>query len=199
MTLKFKHNANLLDVLDVDLLPAFPDKNKFPHLLEIERQYQSIMDEWNSVPIDDLFLEHPQDIYKGGWEFIPLVKPLYDKHKNLDRDLFFDKQFPKTTEIVRNALGNRPFSLWFSRLKSGTELVEHRGNFANFLRAHLGIDIPAGDVKLKVSGEERTWSNGEILVFDDRQKHSAWNNTDKDRIILIIDFVVDDDETFFKE
>jgi len=55
----------------------------------------------------------------------------------------------------------------------------------------LGVEIPAKlpDCGLKVNGEEKSWEEGKWIVFNDAYKHAAWNNTDKRRVIIIMDFV----------
>ena len=39
----------------------------------------------------------------------------------------------------------------------------------------------------RVGGDTRKWHEGELLVFDDTVEHEAWNDSDRDRIILIFD------------
>lgn len=74
-----------------------------------------------------------------------------------------------------------------SKLAPMSSIKPHRGAHSAFIRAHLGIKIPSGDTALIVGGERREWKEGEFLFFNDRQYHTAYNNTDKDRIIFLID------------
>jgi aspartyl/asparaginyl beta-hydroxylase (cupin superfamily) len=48
---------------------------------------------------------------------------------------------------------------------------------------HLGIDIPGGE--LIVANEQYRWKDAEIVVFDDSFLHSAKNNSDKVRVVLL--------------
>jgi aspartyl/asparaginyl beta-hydroxylase (cupin superfamily) len=38
-----------------------------------------------------------------------------------------------------------------------------------------------------VGEETRRWEEGRCLVFDDYFDHEAWNHTDGDRLVLIVD------------
>lgn len=73
------------------------------------------------------------------------------------------------------------------------------------LRCHLGIIIPEKRVHinitiqshltlhkeqcwLQVADQKGHWEEGKCLVFDDTFCHSAVNNTDESRVILLLDF-----------
>jgi ornithine lipid ester-linked acyl 2-hydroxylase len=59
------------------------------------------------------------------------------------------------------------------------------------MRCHLGIEVPAGlpDCGLQAGTEQQAWGEGKWLFFNDAFKHSAWNNTDKRRIVIIMDVI----------
>ena len=78
-----------------------------------------------------------------------------------------------------------------SRLEPHTQIKEHHGETNAIMRCHFGIEIPAGlpDCGMKVANEEREWQEGKWLFFNDAQHHTAWNNSDKRRILLIIDVI----------
>jgi len=77
--------------------------------------------------------------------------------------------------------------IYLSRLKARSEIAAHRGPTNLRLRCHLGISIPAGDCGIRVGSESRRWKAGECLVFDDFFEHEAWNRTDEDRVVLVVD------------
>ena len=78
----------------------------------------------------------------------------------------------------------------FSILRPGTVIAPHEGVQSNYLRMHLGLEIPEGDLGLiSATHGALRWKRGEAFYFDDRRMHEAWNKTDKDRVILIVDFV----------
>jgi hypothetical protein len=75
---------------------------------------------------------------------------------------------------------------YFSRLEPGTRIAPHTGPTNMRLRCHLGIDVPE-DCGLRVGGIERTWQEGRCLVFDDSHTHEAWNDSDRSRVVLVVD------------
>lgn len=77
----------------------------------------------------------------------------------------------------------------FSVLQPKTRIAPHSGYQGDFLRCHLGLQIPPGDCALQVAGDRRSWETGKTLVFDDRVEHEAWNLTDEERAVLLLDFV----------
>ena len=76
-----------------------------------------------------------------------------------------------------------------SILEPGTEIDYHKANSRTFLRMHLGIIVPKGDVCLHMEGEDLRWEEGKVMIFDDFYPHSAWNKTDEVRVILMVDFL----------
>jgi aspartyl/asparaginyl beta-hydroxylase (cupin superfamily) len=82
-------------------------------------------------------------------------------------------------------------SIGLSRFAPNTNLVEHNGDTNGTYRCHFGLDVPAGlpDCGIRVGGKSRTVPNGKFVFFNDAHKHTAWNNTDKDRIIMIVDVI----------
>lgn len=96
------------------------------------------------------------------------------------------QHFPVTTRLVENIPGliNANFSI----LRPGAELGYHKADFRFFLRMHLGVIIPDGDVRLKLEDQSLQWKDGEVMIFDDFFPHSAWNKTEYTRVVLLIDF-----------
>ena len=78
-------------------------------------------------------------------------------------------------------------SAYFSLLRPRTRLAAHCGPTNCRLRAHLALLVPEGDCAICVGGEARRWREGEVLLFDDSFEHSAWNDTDLPRLVLIVD------------
>lgn len=76
----------------------------------------------------------------------------------------------------------------FSRFLSGTHLFPHAGELAGVLRCHLALEVPAGDLGLRIGAVTRRWQEGRCLVFDDTREHDAWNRGAGDRIVLLITF-----------
>jgi aspartate beta-hydroxylase len=77
--------------------------------------------------------------------------------------------------------------IYVSRLRAHTHIDAHRGPTNLRVRCHLGLDVPEGDCAIRVGADTRRWTEGRCLVFDDYFEHEAWNHTDEDRLVLIVD------------
>ncbi len=169
--------------------PSFYDTKNCPQLREIETNWTDLKDEINSFikDTDSRFysskvLYEKIDINDGWSSMVFLFWGL-----KISRD--FKKNCPKIIGYLDKVPGL--VSVSFSRLLPNSTLAEHIGDTNAILRCHLGIEIPAGlpDCGLKVNGEVRGWEEGKWTIFNDAYRHGAWNNTDRRRIILIVDFI----------
>ena len=77
--------------------------------------------------------------------------------------------------------------IYASRMRGGTHIAAHRGPTNLRVRCHLAITVPVGDCAIRVGDDTRVWREGSCLVFDDSFEHEAWNHTERDRIVLIVD------------
>ena len=62
----------------------------------------------------------------------------------------------------------------------------HNGETNARVVAHLPLIVPEGCL-YRVGAEQRRWTVGEILVFDDTIEHEARNDSDELRVVLIFD------------
>jgi aspartate beta-hydroxylase len=83
-------------------------------------------------------------------------------------------------------LTTRAGLMYFSCLDPHTRVAPHRGPTNVRLRCHLGLDIPP-DCGIRVGGVAGTWQAGRCLVFDDSFTHEVWNDSDRRRLVLILD------------
>lgn len=99
------------------------------------------------------------------------------------------KKCPHLSEHLKEIPGLVAAS--FSRLNAHSTIAEHEGDTNAIMRCHIGVEVPSGlpECGFKVNGEEKSWAVGKCLLFNDAYKHSAWNKSNKRRIILIIDVV----------
>ncbi|WP_375283516.1 aspartyl/asparaginyl beta-hydroxylase domain-containing protein [Sphingobium yanoikuyae] len=81
--------------------------------------------------------------------------------------------------------GRSPIALW-SLLKPGTHIQPHHGLLNTRLICHLPLLAPAG-CALRVGAETRTWTKGEMLLFDDSIEHEAWNRSAETRVVLLFE------------
>jgi aspartyl/asparaginyl beta-hydroxylase (cupin superfamily) len=97
---------------------------------------------------------------------------------------------PKTVELVEKLpLGTIPGrmpTVFFSILQAGKHIPPHTGVTNTRTIIHLPLIVPEG-CSFRVGGETREWREGEAFAFDDTIEHEAWNRSDQDRAVLILD------------
>lgn len=99
--------------------------------------------------------------------------------------------FPQTIKALEAAplpdiSGQAPMAL-FSKLAANTKIPPHNGLLNTRLICHLPIIVPENCGALRVGNEERSWVEGELLIFDDSMEHEAWNNSNDERVILLFE------------
>eukprot|EP00004_Rigifila_ramosa_P016676 TRINITY_DN3979_c0_g1_i2.p1 TRINITY_DN3979_c0_g1~~TRINITY_DN3979_c0_g1_i2.p1 ORF type:complete len:136 (+),score=24.88 TRINITY_DN3979_c0_g1_i2:416-823(+) len=98
----------------------------------------------------------------------------------------------------------------FSVLTKHTHIIPHTGYYGysnSVLRCHLGLRIPSNTrtsntsvipeflrenpqlpaLGLRCAQDVRGWAEGQVFLFDDMHIHEAWNFTDQDRVVLLLD------------
>lgn len=122
---------------------------------------------------------------QGTWKTIALRTWEVELYKN-------QKQFPFCTSIIKKY--PQILSASFSLLEPQSKIVPHCGDTNAIYRCHLGLEIPAGlpECGIRVKEEKRAWQNGKWLMFTDAFNHEAWNETNKERYILIVDVLRDE-------
>jgi aspartyl/asparaginyl beta-hydroxylase (cupin superfamily) len=74
----------------------------------------------------------------------------------------------------------------FSLLEPRTRIPPHTGSSNVRTTVHLPLVVPEG-CRFRVGAETRPWQVGEAWAFDDTIEHEAWNDSDRPRVILILD------------
>lgn len=191
---------------------AFYELEEFPEIALIQDNYRVILGELeaNKVWINwgsDAYNKSGECLFlRGDWKVCPLffgsyigehmhVPGITQKEKNeLIKSL--PDRFPKTTEILNSVYGINYAA--FSRLFPKSSLEPHSHNDPTALTYHLGLVIPPGETcGLTVAGETHIWKEpGEAIIFNDTLEHSAWNDSDMDRIIFHLNFVNPDAPLF---
>jgi len=147
---------------------------KFPLLKILEQNHKVILSEY-LASVDKLKPYFETHLHNGKWEAYGI------KFKGED----IENNCPKTTELVNQI--PRTYIAGFSTLKAGCEIRPHTGYTGDVWRAHLGLICP-DNCWIKVGDEKHTWKEGEVVVFDDTIRHEAKNESDTDRVILLVDF-----------
>lgn len=75
----------------------------------------------------------------------------------------------------------------FSRLKPGSHILRHFGVSNTRAVMHLPLVVPPDCALNLVGVGEHHWREGELVLFDDTYDHEAWNRSDRDRVILLMD------------
>lgn len=184
---------------------AFYNLDEFPDFQLLASQYSVILEElkknklwinWGSDNYDPL--GHCKFL-SGDWTVCPVYFGRYGLHSiklppsvtlNIDElSRSLPQKFPETTKLLKN-IKSLNFSA-FSRLHPKSSLAPHAHINPHSLIFHLGLVIPSGNTcGLRVKNETHLWTKpGDAVIFNDTLEHSAWNNSDEERIILYVDFV----------
>jgi aspartyl/asparaginyl beta-hydroxylase (cupin superfamily) len=99
-----------------------------------------------------------------------------------------ERMCPETARIVRKIPGVR--SAFFSILDAGAHIPDHRGHVKGLLRGQLAIRVPEQSEAcfLRVEDLICHWQEGRLLVFDDTYRHEVQNNSDQERVVLLLHF-----------
>lgn len=93
---------------------------------------------------------------------------------------------PKTVELVSKVPGVN--GAMFSILPVGSKLTKHLDPVATSLRYHLGLKTPNDDrCYINIDGTDYSWRDGDALLFDETYLHFAFNNSEEERIILMLE------------
>lgn len=97
---------------------------------------------------------------------------------------------PETMRVLAKAplcrIPGRSPSILFSKLQAGAKIPPHHGLINTRLICHLPLAAPPGS-QFRVGGETREWKEGQAWAFDDTIEHEAWNDSGRERTILIFD------------
>ena len=133
--------------------------------------------------------------YPATWTVFPLCHTfpanIVENRKWISKTCNF---VPRTAALLEG-LGPALRTALFSRLEPRTTLSAHTGwaDLANHvLRLHIPLVVPGGSQNLGlcgtwVDGAVETHRMGEIVCFDDSKVHRAFNYTEEERIVLILD------------
>jgi len=95
--------------------------------------------------------------------------------------------FPTAFEIMDNFGLNKRLVAYIV-MEPMTILKRHTGlenRDAKFIRIHVPLIIPEGDIGFEVSGEEIFWTD--VFAFNNQKPHSVWNLTNERRVVFLID------------
>ena len=191
--------TNHCEGLHYPFLPAdeFFDAEHFPWLGELEAATAVIMAELEAILADPgagltPYISLPSGVPASKWSGLD---------KSLDWGAFhlwkegerFDEacaRAPRTAALVESLpichIEGRAPNIFFSILKAGSKIPAHTGVTNVRSVVHLPLIVPEG-CEFRVGGETRNWVQGQAFAFDDTIEHEAWNRSERDRAVLILD------------
>lgn len=175
-------------------LPAY-FLSKVPTTARVERslfpELDIIQDNWETIRDEALALYH------GGQITAKEDLPASSFYKDNRWTSFYLKVYnnripsaydlaPKTMALLEQ-VPSMNIAL-FAVLMPGKKLNKHHDPFAYTVRYSLGLSTPnSDDCGLIIDEFDYKWKDGDSIVFDETYLHSAYNNTDVPRIILMTD------------
>src|SRR5262249_46045920 len=166
-------NRPILDLAD------FPQLRPLLDNWHIIRDEASLLQQQGAVRASDKHDDLFYSFFRTGW------KRFYVK--------WYDDPLPSARRLCPKtvALGNSIPAIRgavFASLPPGATLGGHRDPSAGSLPLPLGLITPNDDrCRIDIDGEPYSWRDGEAIVFDETYIHKAFNETDKQRIILFCD------------
>jgi len=155
----------------------FYDTSCYPFTKKLEDNWEEILVEYQNLKSGAI--PYPEThLYEGEWDVFPFL---------FFGEIFFDNcsNCPKTWGVLGDLPGLKTAS--FSILRANTKISPHTGFTKEVLRCHLSLKIP-DSCAIMVGDEEWTWQEGKCFVFDDTVWHSAYNASNQDRVVLLLDF-----------
>ena len=167
--------------------PFFYDTSDFPWVRQVESQWTVIRDELLERLAQDEkilvpYVNKTMTSKPNQWKTLGLMFWTVKSVENC-------RNFPRTWEILKDVPNIIAISL--NLLEEETTIKPHIGNTNAIIRCHLGLVIPepAPRCGFRVGTETRSWEDGKFLMFCDAHQHTAWNNTNRKRYILVVDII----------
>tara|TARA_R100000008_G_C3521051_1_gene134002 strand:+ start:223 stop:711 length:489 start_codon:yes stop_codon:yes gene_type:complete len=158
----------------------------YQFIKKFEQNYEKIYQDYLSIKNKVVPWPEPE-LYDKGWEVFGLFMSK-DVSTLINRDLTFSTECAFTKNLISQNVPNHG-TAGFSLLKANSVIKPHEGLKSNYFRMHLGLEVPEGDLGiLTASHGLLRWEEGKAFYFDDTLLHEAWNKTNQDRVVLLMDF-----------
>jgi hypothetical protein len=166
--------------------PAFIDVSRLPGTKILEDNYEAIRDEivahYGERPEDFKPNFTPYAYREEGWRTVNLCSYFLEYPEAC-------RKFPVVNRVVRQIPGMCMAQI--AVLAPRTRIKAHFGDTNCTIRSHLGIVVPGDlpDIGIRVQREDRAWKEGEVWALSIAHRHFAWNDTDRYRIVLVVDVI----------
>ena len=166
--------------------PVFnADEFEWTGLLEertpaIQKELEFILAQREKLPVLSDIQPDQDRIASDHWKVFPLRAFNLRAKKNCER-------VPETARVLDEI--PRVTTAWISILGPHAHIPRHSGYTRGILRCHLGLVVPESNERCEMEvGDTRVrWEVGKCVIFDDRCKHEVWNDTDEERVLLLLD------------
>lgn len=175
---------------------AFWDANRFPWVSELQRHAQAIRLELegillgkNWVRVGDRHQGDASVLTKGQWKEIALFGRGSEAGVAPVTQGIIRRIAPHVLHLCDVGGGE----VTFSRLGPKAHITAHCAPSNHRLTAHLGLVVPTSTnedatCRIRVGPEWRSWEQGKVLVFDDSFEHEVVNETNQERVVLLLRF-----------
>ena len=170
------------------------DNQDLPFITTLETNWRVIRNELDHLMAEtELSLWQHRGDYSHEWRVGPLIDypPLPSYRENVERTRIL---CPETAKIVSQIRGITYAT--FSMISPHTRIHPHSDSqyiMIPNIRCHLGLQVPKGDCGFSIQEPKSKdwidvgWENGKCFAFDNAWTHTAWNFTNENRMILIVD------------
>ncbi len=179
---------------DLEPLPFYETK-KLNWIETLEENWLAIKDELNAL-YDKKTLVKPyiENTSTGNQELDVLSDSLDWSSIHLIQSGEYNKTLLDKCPTTKSVLEQLPLSVlsgngpeaFLSVLQPGAEIKPHYGLSNIKLTVHLGLEVP-NDCAIRVGNETQKWQEGKVLVFDDSFEHEAWNHSEEERKVFILE------------
>ncbi len=158
------------------------DSRRFPWVAALEGSFGVIQAEFTALRASADFVSvNPGYTKRGEWAAAYLWA-FGEKVEKICR------WCPETTRLLTSIPGVSEFGTTMcSALALHSRIAPHHGITNAMLRCQLPLQVPPG-CRLQVGDYEIEQQEGRCIVFDDSFLHSAWNDSDEARFVLLFDF-----------
>jgi hypothetical protein len=167
-------------------MPSFYESESTPHLNILEDNFEEIKNEildfLSTKRLELKSINVPFEYSNDKWKILTLITFLISYKKNLNKLPLLSNLLEKIPGLVTAQI---------SILGPKSKIPPHFGSSNALIRSHLGIVVPDNLPKLgiRVKSEERCWEEGKMTSFCESHRHYVWNNSDSERIVLLIDTI----------
>lgn len=166
--------------------PVF-EQNPFAGAAELETHWHAIREEAEAIlhfrehlpPLHTISPDHSRLTNDAKWRSFFLYGYGIRLHRNCER-------CPQTSRLLEQVPNLE--TAFFSILGPGKHIPPHRGPTKAIVTWHLPLIVPTPREQCFIRVQDRIchWQEGKSLVFDDTYKHEVRNDTDQERVILLM-------------